>query len=85
MNFQALGPMVKLPEGVTLRDWFAGQALTGIRLTVQDPIRTDDPNLHRIAAMVATGAYAIADAMMAERERREHEECAHAAPAEPPF
>jgi len=48
--------------GMTLRDWFAGQALVGW-LSADVGIPTTPP---RIAA---AECYAIADAMMAERER----------------
>lgn len=61
-------PEVRLPDGtgvvqgadgMTLRDWFAGQALAGL-------LASD-----RIGQMVdnAKDAYTIADAMLAERKR----------------
>jgi hypothetical protein len=43
---------------MSLRDWFAGQALSGMPLDNYDP---DD---------AAMDAYNIADAMLAEREKR---------------
>ncbi|WP_176929369.1 hypothetical protein [Novosphingobium aromaticivorans] len=47
-------------EGMTLRDWFAGQALA----CVYSRFRPDsDPGLDDLALQ----AYAIADAMLAER------------------
>jgi len=48
-------------RGMSLLDWFAGQALTGL-LSDGDP----DPSHSEFA----TGAYQIADAMMNERKRR---------------
>lgn len=48
-------------EGMSLRDYFAGQALAGI---------CANPNVDRMANIVAE-AYKAADAMLAERERSE--------------
>lgn len=45
-------------EGMTLRDWFAGQALAGIALDVCDVPQ----------GSVAERCYALADAMIAARE-----------------
>lgn len=47
-------------EGMTLRDWFAGQALAGIMAT-----ETDDTEYSFI--VVSHRAYAFADAMLAAR------------------
>ena len=49
---------------LTLRDWFAGKALTGML--------TNDPrNVSDIAAWAAVAAYEMADAMLAAREKSE--------------
>ena len=48
--------------GMTLRDWFAGQALTGLVLLVGGSDKAQE--LSRDTAAVA---YALADAMLAER------------------
>lgn len=48
--------------GMSLRDWFAGQALTGL---CANSIPGDH---HRPKARVSE-AYALADAMLSERER----------------
>jgi hypothetical protein len=45
-------------KGMTLRDWFAGQAIAGA--AKYDPATT------------AQNAYVIADAMLAEREKNGH-------------
>lgn len=52
--------------GMSLRDWFAGQALAGVmRLAIESARsgRSID------AALIAVGAYEQADAMLAEREK----------------
>lgn len=49
--------------GMSLRDWFAGQALISI-LSVNIPMSADDP-----APSLACAAYLMADAMLAERNR----------------
>ncbi len=51
--------------GMSLRDWFAGQALAGISsysLTASE-FALDEPRRRRVAAV----AYALADIMLAER------------------
>lgn len=49
-------------DGMTLRDWFAGQALANPR-TFPDERDFGTP------AEIAQQAYAVADAMLAEREK----------------
>ena len=46
--------------GMTLRDWFAGQALEGVLAFTGVPIGEK---------VTAADAYAIADAMLAERQK----------------
>lgn len=46
--------------GMTLRDWFAGQALVGLMFRADSPAQRNE-----IADMV----YAIADAMLQQREK----------------
>lgn len=48
--------------GMSLRDWFAGQALAGI---CGDGI----PGSHHIASQTARDAYEYADAMLLERQK----------------
>lgn len=47
-------------DGMTLRDWFAGQALSVLMLS-------GDPSREGHARLVASRAYAVADAMIAAR------------------
>ena len=47
-------------SGMTLRDWLAGQAITGA--IAAGLLDKDDPNV------LAASAYRLADAMLAERE-----------------
>ncbi len=51
-------------EGMTLRDYFAGQALTAMGYTVTHWGHEDDT-----LAKVASTAYRMADAMLDEREK----------------
>ena len=54
-------------NGMTLRDYFAGQALVGIMSTT-----TIMPEaLERLLSSVPKLSYALADAMLAEREKGE--------------
>lgn len=50
--------------GMTLRDWFAGQALAGITGHKETHGTVDE-----IGAAIANAAYGIADAMLAERSK----------------
>lgn len=56
------------PRGMSLRDWFAGQALAGI---LADP--NCDPIVGDSLKELAHGAYACADAMLKAREDKPHE------------
>ncbi len=47
-------------SGMTLRDWFAGHALAGI---------ADNTDDDRYLAHIAKSAYALADAMLDERQK----------------
>ena len=75
MSFDDSGPAFPTPTvdmdgikypgctGMSLRDWFAGQALAGITGAMGDQFLPE----HMDA--VATSVYAAADAMLAEREK----------------
>ena len=52
-------------DGMSLRDWFAGQALTSLE---QFFYRSEHALSEGDAPQIAKMAYAIADAMLAERE-----------------
>ncbi len=51
-------------DGMTLRDWFAGQALMAAVIQSAD----DDATVEQNASAAALWAYAYADAMIAVRE-----------------
>ena len=55
-------------RGMTLRDWFAGQALVGLDNEDRSAIVSVAPE-RDVAETMAHMAYRIADAMLAERER----------------
>lgn len=52
--------------GMTLRDWFAGQAIAAIAVTWRGTLGDIDDATARLTAQ---SAYEIADHMLAERER----------------
>ena len=54
-----------LERGMTLRDWFAGQALAG-SMTERLNFLTDEETIR-----YAEEAYMLADAMLAQREKEE--------------
>ena len=54
--------------GMTLRDWFAGQALVGILASHPMP---EHPQYWDWLSGIAVTPYRIADAMLAEREKRD--------------
>lgn len=59
-------------DGMTLRDWFAGQAIGPILASwYDDPTRIDEygfPGDNENRELIAGFAYAMADAMLRERE-----------------
>lgn len=53
-------------EGMSLRDWFAGQALAGM---LADPdVGCTPEHAHKFVGVVAIEAYQMADAMLAARK-----------------
>lgn len=56
-------PLEGCSNGMTLRDWFAGQALAGL---LADSKRPSEDTTNDVAA----SAYRLADAMLRERERK---------------
>jgi hypothetical protein len=60
--------------GMTLRDWFAGQAAVGL-LASPNALSADDGTIprERTMNMVAVAAYELADGMLAERSKQEDE------------
>jgi hypothetical protein len=55
--------------GMSLRDWFAGQALAGI--VTRDDIVGTEARLRHVKGSVADLAYEYADAMLAARDASE--------------
>lgn len=53
-------------NGMTLRDWFAGQALVGI---LSGELSIGVMNSDSRAALLSQATYEIADAMLAERSK----------------
>ncbi len=63
-DFRSFYGVSTLPaDGMTLRDWFAGQALSAWQGCLPHPSEA------RLLASVAESLYAFADAMLAEREK----------------
>ncbi len=66
------GPQGRMPQsawgmngekGMTLRQWYAGQALAGITMALVNGIRPDD------VPLLAKDAFHIADAMLAQESK----------------
>lgn len=57
-------------ESLTLRDWFAGQALNTLCSLANESDYEDLPNAKAKAERLARSAYNIADAMLADRTRK---------------
>lgn len=55
--------VLRSKEGMTLRDYFAGQALTGY-------LASSNLSLNALNESIVKNCYAIADVMLAERERK---------------
>ena len=62
-NYIQSPPPVLYTSGMSLRDYFAGQVLIGLSIQRQGKTNADD----------AINAYALADAMLTEREKEVQE------------
>ena len=60
-------PVMYCSEGMTLRDYFAGQALAGLCVRAAD----DGQRTEWRFQLIANVALKVADAMLAARERKE--------------
>ena len=67
--FPLSGPLTTSDNlGMTLRDYFAAKALAGMELTAEDNMGSG--SFWYSASRLAKRAYSIADAMLAERDRK---------------
>lgn len=65
-----LAPQDTHPEwGMTLRDWFAGQALAGLTANPEEAKGTRNLSLAKTTETAAKAAYLLADAMLVERAK----------------
>lgn len=55
--------------GMSLRDWFAGQALRVADNAARDCVKAGAVEPHKAPQLIAEFAYDIADAMLAAREK----------------
>ena len=58
-------------KGLSLRDWFAGQALPQIHVSLRIAIDNGTVRNCDFEELVAASAYIIADAMLAARNKKE--------------
>lgn len=63
------GHPTPLAPGMNLRDWFAGMALQGIVKSLEDDFQKDKQH-SAPAQFFAIAAYAIADALLTQREAK---------------
>lgn len=64
--FPRAGDALTRCDGMSLRDWLAGQALTGL---LANPNREDNDNWSWRTGTLTGDAYQYADDMLAEREQ----------------
>ena len=64
--FKAREMATGVSQGMSLRDWFAGQALVSAGATVE---AQPGATLEDVATELAKVSYLVADAMLAEREK----------------
>lgn len=63
-------PVIYMTSGMTVRDYFAGQALGGM-LAANIAQRLEAAGLaDRMVPVISTAAYLYADAMLAERDKK---------------
>ena len=67
LNFKVLGTSMIVHDGMSMRDWFAGQIIEG--LASFGKILPADSNWEEVFAEYADAAYRIADAMLERRKR----------------
>lgn len=57
------------PQGMSLRDWFAGQALSGITANPEEAKSMVSLTFDQTVYAMSKAAYGIADAMLEERNK----------------
>ena len=63
-----LGQGVECNKGMTLRDYFAAKAMQAVLLKWPPVLTEDQDAIRRDTEEIARGAYAMADAMLKERQ-----------------
>lgn len=56
-------------EGMSLRDWFAGQALAGLMASKAVALAADSDEIHAERERKAVSCFLLADALLAERSK----------------
>jgi hypothetical protein len=55
-------------QGMSLRDWFAGQAMAGVAASIIEAGMDDGASAQDVVKTIASYSFSIADAMLAARE-----------------
>lgn len=63
------GAGIDYREGMSLRDWFAGQAMAAMAVHTLESCREDNKHPQEGAEILSMASYKLADAMIAERSK----------------
>ena len=58
-------------QGMTLRDWFAGQALIGLLFNAETILKSSKESGNTATQELITASYELSDAMLKERKRND--------------